>query len=163
MRYGIGLYDNRLSIEIEGVLGFDEYSWPAAFRDGWKCIVPILHPRNCSKPLQDIFVRDNCCTDGMNPGIPVCMVPMPVRIHDVLKWRRADIVEHLFKSGTRDRDPCVDQKPAVRSRQYGYIPARSRNKGDIASQWLRDNLRDSRLGINFNHRADRIPKSRSAQ
>src|ERR1044072_4922288 len=86
-------YEDGFSIKVNSLFGFESYCRTSTDGPRLKRIVPIFNTSGCRKTLEYVLVCDYRRTLVVHPLVAVGVVPMPVRIDDVLDRFCANSIE----------------------------------------------------------------------
>ena len=100
-----------------------------------RCDHTIIH--NDHRAHRDLPARAGL----VQPAVAVGVVPVPVRVDDVLRLATAEAVEGRRDPRPGQRDAAVDEQLALRRREHGDVAAGSHQHADAAAHW-----RDRHLG-----------------
>src|ERR1700735_5682354 len=96
-------------------------------------------------------MRRDGCPLPVEPGIPVGVIDMPMRVDKPGDRVRAQAIEGRGDSWSRDCKPGVDEKLAILAGEHGDVAAGTLQDGDVPTKPI--NL-DLRLRGCLDHRGD---------
>lgn len=89
--------------------------------------------------LFGVFVGENGGTRGVEGGVVVGVVEVPVGVNDEFQWSIAEAVERVFELGPGGRNESVHDELAVRSVEDNDVATGSGEEDEIVSELLRLN------------------------
>ncbi len=128
------------AVGLEGVLVGEEDGGQGVGREGWEGGIEEDDGLRSAKAEAGLLVGDDGGAGGVNPGIAVGVVVVPVGVDEALDGVGADGEEGLGDLRARGGDAGIDEDLALGAGEHGDVAAGAHEDADVAAKLLGGDL-----------------------
>ena len=125
---------DRLSVELQLLLFFEDFARDCASGRREEIIVPVLDPLDPAEVLLRIAMRNDLGAYRMKPFVAIGVIEVPVRVHEMSDRVGAKAGKGPSSIGSATRNTRVDEDFAVRAGEDRDVPAGAFQHADVVPQ-----------------------------